>query len=231
MLQLKNVSIVRGGTKIVKNVNLKFKEGHIHVLLGANGSGKSTLAQGIMGVFPVEGEIYLGEERIDSLSIHERARMGITLAFQEPARFEGIRVKDYLLLSAKSKRMSEIEEVIKMVGLPRPVLFQTMDESLSGGERKRIELAAVMLMKPKFAILDEIDSGIDMVSFKRIGEAITIMKRAGTGVILITHNEDMINIGDLASIICRGEVIKTGAPREIRNMFTSSPCPLLGVKA
>lgn len=231
MLQLKNVSIVRGGTKIVKNVNLKFKEGNIHVLLGANGSGKSTLAQGIMGVFPVEGEIYLGDERIDSLSIHERARMGITLAFQEPARFEGIRVKDYLLLSSKSKRMSEIEEVIKMVGLPKPVLFQTMDESLSGGERKRIELAAVILMKPKFAILDEIDSGIDMVSFKRIGKAITIMKRAGTGVILITHNEDMINLGDLASIICRGEVIKTGAPRDIRNMFTSSPCPALGVKA
>ena len=231
MLQLKNVSIVRGGTKIVKNVNLKFKEGNIHVLLGANGSGKSTLAQGIMGVFPVEGEIYLGDERIDSLSIHERARMGITLAFQEPARFEGIRVKDYLLLSSKSKRMSEIEEVIKMVGLPKPVLFQTMDESLSGGERKRIELAAVILMKPKFAILDEIDSGIDMVSFKRIGKAITIMKRAGTGVILITHNEDMINLGDLASIICRGEIIKTGAPRDIRNMFTSSPCPALGVKA
>ena len=231
MLQLKNVSIVRGGTKIVKNVNLKFEIGQIHVLLGANGSGKSTLAQGIMGVFPVEGEIYLGEERIDSLSIHERARMGITLAFQEPARFEGIRVKDYLLLSSKSKRIGEMEEVIKMVGLTKPVLFQTMDESLSGGERKRIELAAVMLMKPKFAILDEIDSGIDMVSFRRIGEAITIMKRAGTGVILITHNEDMINIGDLASIICSGEVIKTGAPREIRDMFTSSPCPVLGVNA
>ncbi len=229
MLELKDLTVYRNGAKIVKNVNLKFTEGRIHVLLGANGSGKSTLAQGIMGIFSTEGEIILNGENVEMLSVSERAKAGITLAFQEPARFEGIRVKDYLLMSSKEKRLSEIENVMRLVGLPKPLLFQEMDDSLSGGERKRIELAAVLLMNPEFAILDEIDSGIDMVSFKRIGNAIITMKNSGTGVILITHNEDMINLGDEASIICRGEIVKTGSAEEIRNAFKSSPCPLLEV--
>ena len=231
MLSLRNFSVIRGEKEIVKNVNVDFKEGRIHVLLGANGSGKSTLAQGIMGIFKTEGEIMLDGKNIENMRVDERARIGITIAFQEPARFEGIKVRDYLLLSSRDKSIGEVEEIMKVVGLPKPILFQELDESLSGGERKRIELASVMLMKPKFAILDEIDSGIDMISFKRIGEAIGIMKKRGTGVILITHNEEMINLGDEASIICRGEMIKTGEPIEIRNMFTSSPCPLLEVKS
>jgi len=230
MLELRNVSVYRSGKKIVRNVSLTFKSGEIHVILGSNGSGKSTLAQGIMGVFPVEGKIILNSVDISKLSINERANRGVSLAFQEPARFEGIRVRDYLLLSSREKSIKEVENAMKMVGLPRPMLFQQMDESLSGGERKRIELASVMLMKPKFVILDEPDSGIDMVSFKRIGNAINTIKNNGTGVILITHSEDMINLGERASIMCDGRIVKTGLPEDIKKMFTSSPCPLLEVE-
>ncbi len=222
MLELIELSVFRGGKKIINNINLSFNRSEIHVLLGANGSGKSTLAQGIMGIYPTEGRVILDGDEIDGMRIYERAQLGLSIAFQEPARFEGIKVRDYLLLSSRDKRMGEVEDVIKDVGLPKTILFQEIDDTLSGGERKRIELASVMLMKPKFAILDEIDSGIDMISFRRIGDAILKMKKSGTGIILITHNEDMINIGDVASIICRGKVIKTGVPEEIRNMFTNN---------
>ncbi len=226
MLSLRNFSVIRGGKRIVQDVNLDFEEGAIHVILGANGSGKSTLAQGIMGIFSTGGSIVLGGEEISSLKIHERAQRGITLAFQEPARFEGITVKDYLLISSWEKKLGEVEEALKMVGLPRTMLSQDMDESLSGGERKRIELASVLLMKPRFAILDEPDSGIDIISFKRIAGAIRKMRDHGAGVILITHAEEMIALGDRASIMCNGRVVITGEPGEVRKLFTHTPCPI-----
>lgn len=226
MLTLKNFSVIREEKRIVKNVNLNVDEGEIHIILGANGSGKSTLALGIMGIYPSEGQIIFEGRDISSLPIHERARVGITLAFQEPARFQGLSVRDYLLLSSKSKKIGEVEEVIKRIGLPRTILFQEMNESLSGGERKRIELASVLLMKPKIAILDEPDSGIDMLSFKKISRVIGEMKDDGTTVILITHNEDMMEIGNRASLMCQGRIVKTGKKEEIRDLFKSTPCPV-----
>ncbi len=226
MLILENLSVVREGREIIKNVNLTVKRREIHLILGVNGSGKTTLAQAIMGIYPCCGRIIFEGEDITSLPVHERARRGITLAFQEPARFEGLLVKDYLMLSAKEKDMKEVERVIKMVGLPRSILFQEIGENLSGGERKRVELASVLLMKPKLAILDEPDSGIDMLSFRLISEVIEKMKDMGTSVMLITHSEDMINIADRATILCSGKAIQTGTRDEIKNLFKYSPCPL-----
>ncbi len=228
MLVLKDFSVIREGKRIVDGVDLSINDGEIHIILGANGSGKSTLALGIMGIYPSEGQIIFEGRDISPLPIHERARLGITLAFQEPARFQGLTVRDYLLLSSKNKSIGEVEDVMKKIGLPRTILFQEMNESLSGGERKRIELASVLLMKPKVAILDEPDSGIDMLSFKKISQVIKEMGNNGSIVILITHNEDMIEIGDRASIMCRGKIIKTGEKGEIRNLFKSTPCPIKG---
>ncbi len=230
MLSLRDFTVIRGGSKIVRDVNLDFEEGKIHIILGSNGSGKSTLAQGIMGIFPTDGHIFMDGEDISSLKVDERARRGITLAFQEPARFEGITVKDYLLISSREKKLGEVEDALRMVGLPRTMLFQEMDDSLSGGERKRIELASVLLMKPRFAILDEPDSGIDIISFKRIASAIKEMRNRGTGVILITHAEEMISLGDVASILCNGRVVVTGKPADVRRLFTKTPCPIREVR-
>jgi Fe-S cluster assembly ATP-binding protein len=226
LLILENLSVMREGKEIVKNVNLGVRKGEIHLILGVNGSGKTTLAQAIMGIYPSQGKIIFEGKDITHLPIYERARRGITLAFQEPARFEGLLVKDYLMLSAKDKSIAELEKVIKMVGLPRSILFEEVGENLSGGERKRIELASVLLMKPKLAILDEPDSGIDMLSFKLISEVIKKMKEMGTAVLLITHSEDMINIADRATILCSGKAIQTGTREEIRKLFKYSPCPL-----
>ncbi len=226
MLKVVNLTVIRDGREILKNVNLEMHAAEIHLLLGVNGSGKTTLAQAIMGIYSYEGNIFFEGKNIDSLSVWERARLGITLAFQEPARFEGLLVKDYLMISARNKSMGNLENVIKMVGLPRSILFHEIGENLSGGERKRIELAAVILMQPKLAILDEPDSGIDMLSFKLISEVIKKMKELGTGVLLITHSEDMIDIADTATILCSGKVIASGPRDEVKKLFKYSPCPL-----
>ncbi len=226
MLKVENLRIVREGKEILKNVNFEIAPQEIHLVLGINGSGKTTLAQAIMGIYPCEGKILFEGEDITHLSVWERARKGITLAFQEPARFEGLLVKDYLMVSAKNKSISKLEEVIKMVGLPRNILFKEVGDNLSGGERKRVELASVLLMEPKLAILDEPDSGIDMLSCKLISEVIERMKSMGTSVMLITHSEDMINIADRATILCAGKVVASGERDEIKRLFKYSPCPL-----
>ncbi len=226
MLKVENLRLVREGKEILKNVNFEIAQNEIHLVLGINGSGKTTLAQAIMGIYPCEGRIIFEGKDITNLSVWERARRGITLAFQEPARFEGLLVKDYLMVSAKTKSMSKLEEIIKMVGLPRSILFQEVGENLSGGERKRIELASVLLMEPKLAILDEPDSGIDMLSFRLISEVIKRMKGMGTSVMLITHSEEMIDIADRATILCSGKVVASGEREEIKKLFKYSPCPL-----
>ena len=228
MLEINNLRIMRGEIEIVKNANMRIENNEIHILLGTNGSGKSTLALGIMGIYPVVGSIIFYGEDITSLSVWERARKGITITFQEPARFEGLSVKDYLLLSSRDKDMNKIEETVKEVGLPRNIMFQEIGENLSGGERKRIELASVLLMNPKLVILDEIDSGIDILSFRRIRRITEKMRDSGTSVLLITHNEEMIDIGDKASIMCNGRILETGDKREIKKLFKYSPCPLKG---
>lgn len=226
MLKVENLRLVREGKEILKGVNFEIAQNEIHLVLGVNGSGKTTLAQAIMGIYPCDGRIIFEGKDITNLSVWERARMGITLAFQEPARFEGLLVKDYLMVSAKTKSMSKLEEIIKMVGLPRNILFQEVGENLSGGERKRIELASVLLMEPKLAMLDEPDSGIDMLSFRLISEVIKRMKSMGTSVMLITHSEEMIDIADRATILCSGKVVASGEREEIKKLFKYSPCPL-----
>ncbi len=226
MLELRNLTVKKDEKNIVKNVNLHVNRGEVHVLLGVNGSGKTTLAQAIMGIYPYEGNIFFEGKNIDSLNVWERARLGITLAFQEPARFEGLRVRDYLMLSAKEKSIENVKLAIKTVGLPYSILFEEIGENLSGGERKRVELAAVLLMNPKLAILDEPDSGVDILSFSLISDVILRMKSHNSSVLLITHSEDMVNIGDRATILCEGKVAITGERDKVKNMFKYSPCPL-----
>jgi Fe-S cluster assembly ATP-binding protein len=143
LLQLKNVAVERDGRKIVQFANIEVKKGEIHGLIGLNGAGKSTLAYAIMGVIPIsQGSILFKGEDISGLGISERAKRGITMAWQEPARFEGITVRDYLNISRKNKDDS-IEGALELVALePDKYLNREVGESLSGGERKRIELAS-----------------------------------------------------------------------------------------
>ncbi len=224
LLDVQGVTLTREGRTILHNVNLSILAGEIHALLGANGSGKSSLAYAIMGCedyHPDAGHILFAGRDIGDLPMHERARLGLTLAWQEPARFDGLPVGDYLTLGRPAISREELWEALHAVALdPATYLPRVLDRTLSGGERKRIELAAVYAMRPRLAILDEPDSGIDVLSFSDIQQLVQRMARSGCAVLLITHRNDMAAIADRASIMNAGTIIMTGAPSEARRVST-----------
>lgn len=222
LLKVEDLSLIRGERRILKGINLSISRGEIHALLGINGVGKSTLAyclMGLSGYEPGEGRIYFEETDITNFSLVRRAKLGITLSWQEPTRFEGLTVKEYLFLSRKNKDNS-LDEILDKVALQSKLyLNREVNQDLSGGERKRIELASVYAMRPKLAILDEPDSGIDMLSLERIMDFILDLKRRGASVLLITHREEVVEVADRASLMCEGEIIKSGDPKAVRDYF------------
>ena len=189
------------------------RDNEIHALLGANGSGKTTLARIVMGCAgyaPGAGAVRFGGRDLAGLAVHERARLGITMAWQEPARFEGLPVHQYLRLGARGAAPSEC---LRRVGLaPEAFLERALDKSLSGGERKRIELASMLALEPRLALLDEPAAGIDMPSLEEIERLILDLRRAGAAVLLITHVEQVARIADRASYLCGGRIAFTGDP-------------------
>lgn len=225
LLEIRNLKFTaEGGKEILKGVNLDVNQGEIHVILGPNGAGKSTLANLIAGASgyeePTEGEIIFEGINLNGKPIYERAKLGLTIAFQEPARFEGITVEEYLKISGRNNPNANLHECLKKVGLePERYLKRFVDDSLSGGERKRIELASIMCMKPKLAVLDEIDSGIDFVSIDEIGNLFKTMRDEGTTLLVITHRENIANIANRASLMCDGQIVETGEPRKIIKKF------------
>ncbi len=225
LLEISNLSFEIHQKRILDELSLAVDENEIHVLLGTNGSGKSTLAYvvlGCEGYFPSSGDILFAGRKIDGLKIHERAQMGITLAWQEPAKFEGISVADYLRLSAKN---GDPSDYLRRVGLrAEEYLNRALDKSLSGGQRKRIELASVLAMRPRLAILDEPDSGIDLLSVQEIVDVIHRFKDFHASVLLITHREEIAHMADRASQLCGGKIVLTGSPLEVAEHFKTRRC-------
>jgi Fe-S cluster assembly ATP-binding protein len=225
MLQLQNIGLALNGKQILRNLNLETRPGEIHSILGANGTGKSTLASvilGLSGYREISGGIAFSGKDITGLSVSERARQGITMAWQEPARFEGLSVAEYLSIGqryAGDHSLSPRECILKVGLAPESYLTRAVDTTLSGGERKRIELASVLAMKPKLAILDEPDSGIDALSIECVVEVIKTFSRNGTTVLLITHHEEVAEIADRASSLCGGTILKTGDPVAVARFF------------
>lgn len=198
MLQVINLSYKH----ILRKVTFEYDSG-VFAVIGKNGSGKTTLAKSIMGILPSTGKIMFEGKEISSLSITDRANLGITLAFQNPAEFEGVRVKE--LFSLLTDSLDDMKLILSKVGLPEKILDKNI-HTLSGGERKRIELASVLLMKPKLAILDEPDSGIDVVSYPLIKDVINSLNN----VILITHNPDLARMASKGILLSKGEVVAQG---------------------
>ena len=225
MLELKDIAYVVKGKILLSGLSFSIASGEVHALLGTNGTGKSTLAYLVMGCEgyrPASGEIEFEGKVINDLKIHERAKLGITMSWQEPVRFEGISVRDYLTLNNKD---IDPAHYIGMVGLhPELYLHRMVDKSLSGGERKRIELASILALHPKLAILDEPDSGIDMLSTQDIVNVINAFKEHGSSVFLITHREEIVLIADRASQICNGKIVCTGNPEKVAEYYKSRKC-------
>lgn len=231
MLRAENLRLTLNGRHVINGLNFEVKDGMIHGLLGVNGTGKTTLANLLMGIcYPDEGSIIFQGQDITRRSISERAKMGISLAWQEPARFEGLSVREYLSLR-RELSLEEIESYLWTVGLhPAEYLHRAVDATLSGGERKRVELASVMAMKPRLAILDEPDSGIDVLSLPHIMNGIAEMGKQGSSVLLITHSEEAIRAAEEVWVACDGRIINTGQPQEICEWFKSncSTCNHIG---
>lgn len=210
---------------ILDRLDLTVATNEIHALLGANGSGKTTLAYALMGCEgyrPTAGTMLLEDVDLGPLKMHERAKLGLTLAWQEPARFEGVTVREYLALG---KQYGDPASALRLVGLePDRYMNRLLDKSLSGGERHRIELASVLSMKPKLAILDEPSAGIDMLSISHIIGIIQALKETGGSVLLITHQEEVALVADRASQLCAGRIIFSGKPREVVDHFRGRTC-------
>jgi len=226
VLRLQNVSLVRDSKFILKNINLTFNEKEVHVIMGPNGAGKSSLAYVIMGLEgykPTEGRIFLDDVDITDLRVDERAKLGIHLMWQEPVRFRGLTVRQYLTLGGKMKvSRSDLEEVLHLVGLsPGLYLNRMVDELLSGGERKRVELASILLLRPRYAIMDEPDSGIDILSLDMIKAVLQRIVEHRGSLVMITHREEMVSIANVAHVLCDGRIIQTGPPDKIMRYYKS----------
>jgi Fe-S cluster assembly ATP-binding protein len=225
LVEIQHLTCTIEGHTILQNLSLSIEPQEIHALLGANGSGKSTLAYVLMGCEgfePVSGEIRFKNMGLKSLSIHERARLGMTLAWQEPARFEGLTVEQYIKLG---KPGIDPDPYLAHVGLiPATYKNRYLDKSLSGGERKRIELASVLALHPQFVILDEPTAGIDMLSVQDMMSVIRSFKDGGASVLLITHQEPIALMADHASQLCGGRIIASGSPVAIAAQYKKGSC-------
>ncbi len=211
--------------RLLDGVDLSLAAGEIHALVGTNGTGKSTLAYLIIGCEGYRaslGEIRFDGRRINELPLFERARLGISLAWQEPARFEGLSVRDYLSLG--SNRV-DVEDCLQQVGLlPADYVHRKVDKTLSGGERKRIELASVLALAPRLVILDEPTAGIDLLSIREIIKLIGSFKQRGSAVLLITHREEVTRIADRASQLCGGRIVCSGDPGSVAASYQGRVC-------
>lgn len=229
ILELKHVTLELGGKRILNDLSLEIWRGHIHALIGPNGAGKSTMANLIMGLSgytEFEGDVLFEGRSLRGLPVDQRARRGITLAWQEPARFEGLSVRTFLKAAAKDKGEEKFREVLDQVGLdPDKYLDRTADRTLSGGERKRVELASILAMEPKLVLMDEPDSGIDVEALDRIFAALKILQEKGTTVVAITHSLAVLRQAEHAFLLCCGQLVNKGSVEKIASYFERKCVP------
>lgn len=221
MLELKNVSFeVPQGTKgILKNINVKIDDRKFLAITGPNGGGKSTLAKIIAGIYkPTSGQIFFDGQDITDMSITDRAKAGISFAFQQPVRFKGIKVKDLIkLASGDNLSVSGACEYLAEVGLcARDYINRDVDGSLSGGELKRIEIATIIARGTKLCVFDEPEAGIDLWSFKNLIDVFAKMhQERDTSIIIISHQERILNIADEILVLADGEIQAQGKKDDI----------------
>ncbi len=223
MLELKNVSFEvqtdENEKAIVRDVSFCVEDNKFVVITGPNGSGKSTLAKLIMGIEkPTDGQILFDGVDITNMDITERAKLGVSFAFQQPVRFKGIYVLDLLRIAAKRNlTVSEACEYLSAVGLcAKDYINREINASLSGGELKRIEIATVLARGTKLSVFDEPEAGIDLWSFQNLIRVFEDMQSNVKGsILIISHQERILNIADEIVLIADGKVKKHGTKEEV----------------
>ena len=223
MLELKNISFDvaddKGQKEIIKNLSLTIDDHKFVVITGPNGGGKSTLAKLIAGIEkPTSGSIILNGEDITDKSITERAKMGISFAFQQPVRFKGIRVLDLLRIAAgKNLSVADACQYLSEVGsCARAHVKREVNASLSGGELKRIEIATVLARSTQLSVFDEPEAGIDLWSFQSLIKVFERMRKITNGsIMIISHQERILDIADEIVVVANGTISKQGPKDEI----------------
>ena len=222
MLEIKDLSfsVKDERADILSGVSFDVKDGEFLAVTGPNGGGKTTLARAIMGlVQPTGGSIVWNGTDVAGLGITERAKLGISYAFQQPPRFKGLRVADLLELASGRKELSRGEscQYLNRVGLcAADYIDRELDSSLSGGEVKRIEIATVLARDAGLMIFDEPEAGIDLWSFAKLTETFRALRdRRKTTLIIITHQERILDIADNILIISGGKVTRCGPKAEV----------------
>ena len=219
MLELKNICYEKDNKKILQNVNLTIEDNVFVAITGPNGSGKSTLAKIIMGILkPTAGKIIYDGKDITGYSVSERAKCGISFAFQQPVKFKGLTVRDILYLASNKKNNKhESCKLLSAVGLcGSEYLDRPLDDLLSGGELKRIEIATILAKDTKLAIFDEPEAGIDLWSFNNLIDVFeNICKQKYLNMLVISHQERILNIVDKIVLLKNGKVDMVGTKEEV----------------
>lgn len=231
MLKIENVSysVCENGVNknILNNVSLNFEDNKIYVITGPNGSGKSTLVKLIMGINKLsDGKIYLNNKDITNYSITQRANEGISFAFQKPVTFKGIKISKLLdLASNRNNTISNSCEYLSKVGLcARNYQDRYMDDSLSGGELKRIELAMALSKKSDVYIFDEPEAGIDLWSFEKLSKIFSSINKT---TIIVSHQKEILKLADEIILLSDGCVKKIGKGNEMLKLIENSSCEKL----
>ena len=235
MLEIQNLSFAvsedQKEKEIIHDLSLTIENGKFTVITGPNGSGKSTLARLIMGIEkPISGRILLDGEDITGLDITQRAKLGISFAFQQPVRFKGIRVKDLLRLAAgKRISVSEACNYLSEVGLcARDYIDREINSSLSGGELKRIEIATLLARKTKLSVFDEPEAGIDLWSFQNLIRIFEKMRSeiSESSIVIISHQERILQIADEILVLADGKISERGSPEQILPKLIGQSVPV-----
>lgn len=227
-LTIKDLHVEIEGKEILKGVNLEIKGGEIHAVMGPNGTGKSTLSAAIMGHPKYEvtqGSVYLDGEDVLEMEVDERARAGLFLAMQYPSEISGVTNAEFLRSSINSRReegqeislmkfIREMDSKMEMLEMDPNMAQRYLNEGFSGGEKKRNEILQLMMLQPKIAILDEIDSGLDIDALKVVSKGINEMRSGDFGCLIITHYQRLLNYitPDHVHVMMQGRIVKSGGP-------------------
>ena len=227
VLKISNLKASVEDKEILKGINLEIKGGEIHAIMGPNGTGKSTLSQVIMGhpkYKVLGGEVKLNDCNVLAMEVDERARAGLFLAMQYPSEIPGVTNSDFLRMSKKARLQSdekeqslikfirELDTTIKTLSMNPDMAHRYLNEGFSGGEKKRNEILQMLMLKPKIAILDEIDSGLDVDALRIVGMAVNSMRSAEFGCLIITHYQRVLDHikPDFLHVMMNGKIVKSG---------------------
>jgi Fe-S cluster assembly ATP-binding protein len=225
-LNISGLTVLRDDQPTLEKVSLAVGPGELHVLMGPNGSGKSSLALALLGhpsCTIKSGRVSLDGRSLLKLPVNERAALGLHLSPQQPPEVAGVGLANFLRTAVNERRTEPIDalsfqdellDMLEVVGLPDRFLNRNLNQKFSGGEKKRAEMLQLLLLQPKYAVLDEIDSGLDVDGLKTVAKGIERARQAGTGILLITHSDRMLQSlkPTRVHVLVAGKLVESGGP-------------------